>query len=129
MCIIAPLSKIENFLSMPRAGGRRSIALSNQIARDISKNPKLFERVFAAILPLDSTVRMRAADANQKGTCNRPELIQPHKRAVLQHISLIKLDEVRGHVAQLLPRLQLARKQRSRAVSTSSITSKTKSAS
>lgn len=102
---------------MLRGGDRRSIGCSNQIARDISRNPKLFARVFAAILSHDPVIRMRAADAVEKATRDHPELLEPHKRAVLQNISGIKQQEVRWHVAQLLPRLQLTSKQHSRAVS------------
>jgi HEAT repeat protein len=108
---------MKNILSILRGEDRRSIGRSNQIARDISRNSRLFARVFAAILSSDPAIRMGAADAIEKATRNRPKFLQPYKRAVLQNISRIKQQEVRWHVAQLLPRLQLTQKQRSRAVS------------
>jgi hypothetical protein len=108
---------MTNVLSMLRGGDRRSIGCSNRIARDISGNPKLFARVFAAMLSIDPVIRMRAADAVEKATRNHPELLQPHKRAVLQNMSSINQQEVRWHVAQLLPRLELTPQQRNRAVS------------
>jgi HEAT repeat protein len=98
------------------AGDGRTIGRSNEVAAEIAKNPALFAEVFEAMLHPDPRIRMRAADAIEKATVVRPELLQPHKRAILQRVAKIDQQEIRWHVAQMLPRLRLTAKERNRAV-------------
>lgn len=99
-----------------RGGDRRSIGRAGKVAREISDDPKLFAQVFAAILDDNPVTRMRAADAIEKASAENPTLIQPHKRIVLKKIAAIPQQEVRWHVAQILPRLKLTPKERDHAV-------------
>lgn len=56
----------------------------------------------------DPVVRMRAADAVEKATAERPALLDAsHRERLLGEIAAIDQQEVRWHVAQLLPRLDL----------------------
>jgi HEAT repeat protein len=100
-----------------RGGDRRSIGLSDEVAGEISQSPELFSQVFHALLQQDPVVRMRAADAIEKATVIRPELLQPYKRRLLKDVAAIDQKEVRWHVALMLPRLQLTDKEREWAVS------------
>jgi hypothetical protein len=59
---------------------------------------------------------MRAADAVEKSTRQRPDLLRPWKRALLEQVSLLQEKEVRWHVAQLIPRLSLTAQEQERAV-------------
>lgn len=96
-------------------GDRRSIGRSNQVAREISNNPKLFAQAVAAMTDPNPLIRMRAADATEKASALFPQLLQPHKRVFLSEIAAIPQQEVRWHVAQILPRLQLTPKERAHA--------------
>ena len=100
-----------------RGGHRRSIGQSDEVARDISEDRKLFSAVFRAMLDPDRVVRMRAADAIEKASRKHPELLQPYKRRILGKVALADEQEVRWHVAQILPRLRLTSKERDWAVS------------
>jgi hypothetical protein len=100
-----------------RGGDRRSIGRSNEVAKQIAKNPKLFAQVFAAVLDDNPVIRLRAADAIEKASALHPRLLQPHKRIILNKIAIIPQQEVRWHVAQILPRLKLTPKERGHAVS------------
>lgn len=64
----------------------------------------------------DAVVRPRAADAAEKVTRRRPELLAPHKQHLLGEVASIAQQEVRWHVAQMLPRLELTTAERNRAV-------------
>ena len=98
------------------SGDRRTIGRSNEVAREIASNPELFAEVFEALLHPDPRIRMRAADAIEKATVASPELLQPFKQRILKRVSTIDQQEIRWHVAQMLPRLRLTAKERHRAV-------------
>src|SRR5262249_9486960 len=100
-----------------RGGDRRSLGRSGQIVSDIAADPKLFAAAFDSLLDSDSVVRMRAADAVEKASRERRELLKPHKRALLTKVAASDQQEVRWHVAQMLPRLELTAKEREHAVS------------
>jgi hypothetical protein len=55
----------------------------------------------------DPVVRMRAADAIEKVTRDHPEYLAPHRTRLLEHVAGIEQQEVRWHVAQMIPRLEL----------------------
>jgi len=64
----------------------------------------------------DPIVRMRAADVVEKVSAKRPELLQPHKKRLIGEIMLIDQQEIRWHVAQMIPRLKLRSAERKAAV-------------
>jgi len=96
-------------------GDRRSIGRSPEVVAHILADPALFDPVFDAIGDDDLLVRMRAADAIEKVSARRPELLRPHARRLLE-LGEIEQREVRWHVAQMLPRVPLTAPQRRRAV-------------
>ena len=96
-------------------GDRRSIGRSNEVVADILADPSLFDLIFDAISSDDPLIAMRAADAVEKVTARRPELLRPHKRRLLTELALIPQQEVRWHVAQMLPRLSLSARERRQA--------------
>jgi hypothetical protein len=55
----------------------------------------------------DPLVRMRSADVVEKITTVHPEYLQPHKEKLIRQIANVEQQEVRWHVAQMLPRLYL----------------------
>jgi HEAT repeat protein len=69
--------------------------------------PGLFDPLFAGIQHDDPLIRMRAADAVEKITARHFEYLQPYKEQLLESIAAIDQQEVRWHVAQMLPRLAL----------------------
>jgi hypothetical protein len=62
----------------------------------------------------EPVVRMRAADALEKLTRDRADLLIPHKRTLLALAGRARQQEVRWHLAQMLPRLLLTRSERLR---------------
>lgn len=59
----------------------------------------------------DPIIRMRAADALEKVSKERPALLAPFKKVLLSAASGSDQQEVRWHSAQMVPRLELSRKE------------------
>ncbi len=107
---------MTNLLKQLAGRDRRSIGASNRVAAQVLAHPRLFRSVFAGLLDDDPVLRMRCADAVEKVTAQRPDLLLPYKRQLLDRIALVTQPEVRWHVAQMLPRLDLTRLERTRAL-------------
>jgi len=107
---------MRDILAKMKGGDRRSIGRSDAVAREVSWNASLFGDLFAGLFADDPVIRVRAADAMEKVTRDRPELLQPFKRQLLGAVSALKDKEVRWHVAQMLPRLKLTPRERKSAV-------------
>jgi hypothetical protein len=99
---------MKHILQKLKGGDRRSIGKSGEAVTNVSRNPVLFADLFEGLFDDNPLVRMRAADAVEKITRERPELLQPWKRPLLETVSTVQEKEVRWHVAQMLPRLRLS---------------------
>ena len=97
-------------------GNRRSIGYSNEIVAEVLAHPAQFRHVFGGLSSEDPVVRMRAADAVEKITAQRPELLQPYKRKLPEVAGSSDQQEVRWHVALMIPRLELTARERAVAV-------------
>jgi hypothetical protein len=105
-----------NLLDQLRGGDRRMVRGVNEAVERVRAEPALFDQLIAGMMDDDPLVRMRSADAAEKLTRNHPDWLQPHKRALLNAISQSTQQEVRWHVAQMLPRLTLSRQERGQAM-------------
>lgn len=100
-------------LKLLAPGDRRTTGNADRVARAILRDPALFDVVFVAMWQSeDAGVRMRAADVCEAVTRTMPELLSPHKRDLLKHVSRVAQQEVRWHYCQMLPRLKLTRLER-----------------
>jgi hypothetical protein len=103
---------------MLRGGDRRSIGRSNQIAKLVLSDPQRFVELAENLWDDDPIVRMRAADAAEKVSATRPDLLKPHKRELLGLLAEAEQIELRWHLAIIVPRLELNASERHRAVTT-----------
>ena len=92
-------------------GDRRSIGHADEAARIVSANAKLFPGLIAGLWSDDALVRMRAADAAEKITRNQPQLLAAHKKELLGLLCTADQQELRWHLAAMIPRLPLNRKE------------------
>jgi hypothetical protein len=104
-----PRNKI---LALLEGGDRRTIGRSDQVAAIVSKDPKLFPDLIAGLWSTDPLVRMRAADATEKVTHKHRELLQPYKKELLDLMVEAQQQELRWHLAVMVPRLPLTRKEK-----------------
>jgi hypothetical protein len=103
---------------MLAGGDRRSTGRSAEVVTAVLADPALFGTVFAGLAATDPVVRMRAADAIEKITARQPELLRPYKRRALRVAAECAQQEVRWHMAQLIPRLPLTPRERAQAAET-----------
>ncbi len=90
-----------------QGGDLRSIGQANEVVADILADPSLFIPVFEAMSSPDPVIRMRAADAVEKVTRTNPAWLDPFKKRIIEELSQIGQQEVRWHLAQMFPRLEL----------------------
>ncbi len=109
-----PRTETQGLLAQLTGGDRRSIGRSNAVAQQVLADRRLFGELFDGMLSDDPLVRMRAADAVEKVTAKRPDWLRPHKKELLGRVATSEQQEVRWHVAQMIPRLDLTKEERAR---------------
>jgi hypothetical protein len=107
---------MNEILRQLAGGDRRSIGNSAGAVRRISRTPSVFPDLFEGMFAADPLIRMRAADAVEKVTRKRPDLLQPWKKPLLEQLSALPEKEMRWHIAQIIPRLTLTSSERDSAV-------------
>jgi len=103
-------------LALLNGEDRRTIGRSNQVAAIVSNDPDLFRELIAGLWDTDAALRMRAADAAEKVTRKHPELLQPYKKELLGLMSEVEQQELRWHLAVMVPRLALNARERQSAM-------------
>ncbi|MGH9774651.1 MAG: hypothetical protein ACRD50_06855 [Candidatus Acidiferrales bacterium] len=107
----------KNILALLTGSDRRSIGRSDEVAAIVSKNPKLFPELMEGLWSVNSLVRMRAADAAEKITRKKPELLKRYERELLGLMAETTEPEMRWHLAVMVPRLPLNARERQSAAS------------
>jgi len=107
----------RNILALLEGGDRRTIGRSDRVAAIVSKDPELFPELIAGLWCADPIVRMRAADATEKVTRQNRELLRPYKKELLGLMTEAREQELRWHLALMVPRLLLNDRERQLAIS------------
>lgn len=81
----------------------------------VLREPRRFPELIGFLLSDDPIVRMRAADAAEKISVHRPGLLAPFKAELLGLLIEAEQQELRWHLALMIPRLTLTKKERQRA--------------
>jgi hypothetical protein len=105
----------QSIAAMLKGGDRRSIGKASQTAKLVSSDPQRFAELLECLWNENPIVRMRAADAAEKVTVTRPELLNPHKQELLGLLAEAEQIELRWHLALMVPRLALTGPERERA--------------
>lgn len=101
----------KQILSLLAGGDRRTIGRADEVAAIVSKAPELFPELLAGLWSESPLVRMRAADAAEKVTRKKHELLRPYKNELLGLMLETEQKELRWHLAAMVPRLQLNAKE------------------
>ncbi len=109
-------ANVADLLTRLSGGDRRSIGAAEEVVAEVLDDLGLFGIVFEGMLSEDPVVRMRAADVVEKVTAVHSECLVPFKDRLLGQVAAIDQQEVRWHVAQMLPRLELDAGERAIAV-------------
>jgi hypothetical protein len=106
----------KNILYLLQGGDRRTIGHSDQVAAMVARDTALFPGLIAGLWSEDPFLRMRAADAVEKITRKIPELLQPYKKELLGLMAEATQQELRWHLAAMIPRIPLNLKERNLAI-------------
>ncbi|MGD9058108.1 MAG: hypothetical protein PVG40_04770 [Desulfobacterales bacterium] len=98
---------MTNILSKLRGGDRRSIGNVDMVVVAVKKKPGLFKNLVSGLFDPDAIIRMRAADAMEKISAGNPRLLQPFKSKLVGLAQQTHQQELRWHLAQMIPRLDL----------------------
>ena len=107
----------KNILARLKGGDRRTIGRADEVAGHVAKNPRLFPQLIAGLWSDDPLVRMRAADATEKVTRASPKFLQPYKKELLGLMADASEQELRWHLAAIVPRLWMNAEERKLTVS------------
>jgi hypothetical protein len=90
-----------------QGGDRRSLGRSEEVARAVLKKPRRFPELLQCLWADDPIVRMRAADAAEKVSAEKPRLLDRYKGDLLGLLEEAQQSELRWHLALMVPRLRL----------------------
>jgi hypothetical protein len=93
--------------SMLSGGDRRSIGKVADVIVLIEQHPRRMSSLVRCLWDEDACVRMRAADALEKISRERSPLLKNYKAALLTLLAETTQQEVRWHLALVMPRLLL----------------------
>ena len=102
---------MTNILSRLQGGDRRSIGKVNEVVTAVQKKPDLIKDLVDGLFDDDPVVRMRAADAMEKISGDNRHVLQPFKTRLIRLAQQTKQQELRWHLAQMIPRLRLTLKE------------------
>jgi hypothetical protein len=102
---------MRHLLKKLEGGDRRSIGRVAEVVRAVSENKALIEDLVQGLFVKNPLVRMRAADALEKVTAKHPEYLIPHKSKIIMLAATTDQQELRWHIAQMAPRLNLTSKE------------------
>lgn len=95
---------------------RRSIGRSEEVVEDVLREPVLLGVLIEGIFRDDAVVRMRASDALEKVSRQNAEYVLPYKQKLIELAANESQNEVRWHLAQILPRLELNHEENKRVI-------------
>jgi hypothetical protein len=107
----------KNILGLLEGEDRRTIGRANQVAAMVVRNSRLFPMLIAGLWSADPSVRMGAADAAEKVTRTNSALLGPWKQELLGLMAETTQQELRWHLAAMVPRPQLSARDRQLAAS------------
>ena len=102
--------------SILQGGDRRSLGQANHVVTLVLGQPRRFPELLECLWCDDPLVRMRAADAAEKISAQRAELLHPFKAELLGLAGETSQQELRWHLALMIPRLPLVPAERKRVV-------------
>ena len=88
-------------------GDLRSIGDAESVARDLMQDQALVAQAVTLMAGDDRLLRARSADALEKAARRNPVILRRHKKPLLRLLATTRQPEVRWHIAQMLPLIEL----------------------
>ena len=109
------MSAIKSLRAMLSGGDRRSIGRANEVAALVLTLPERVDELLELLWDAAALVRMRSADALEKLSRERIDLLQAYKNELLGLMAETAQQELCWHLAAIVPRLELTLAERRRA--------------
>jgi hypothetical protein len=106
----------KNFAALLAGGDRRSLGRASDVVALVLQDPSRFAELVHCLWSDDAVVRMRAADAVEKVSRQKPALLHAFKAELLGLAGESRQQEVLWHLAQIISRLRLTRAERQRGI-------------
>jgi HEAT repeat protein len=97
----------DSVIARLSGGDRRSPGAAGDVAEHAVRDPSLVPVLVALLRHGDPLIRMRAADALEKVSRERPVAVSPFAETLVREIGPHPQREIRWHLALMLPRLDL----------------------
>jgi hypothetical protein len=98
---------MTSFEELLQGGDLRSIGQSNRLVELVDSKDK-FDQLFRLLFHPDRKIVMRAADAIEKITITKPDYLNAHESEIINLCGEAQNKELKWHLAQLMPRLDLS---------------------
>ena len=96
----------ESFTSLLLGKDLRTIRQNNVVVNSIH-DQRTFDELFSLVFHHERSLVMRAIDAVEKITSRRPDFLVTHKYQLLEILNSADHKELKWHIAQLIPRVDL----------------------
>ena len=96
----------ESFTNLLLGKDLRTIGQNDAVINSIH-DQRSFDELFSLVFLHERTLVMRAVDAVEKVTAKRPEFLITHKSQLLEVLNSADHKELKWHIAQLIPRVDL----------------------
>ena len=110
------MSEITDFRSRLSGGDRRSLGWATEVLGLLRERPDRVGELVELLWDSDAVVRMRAADVLEKLSRDSAGWLEPFKAELLGLMAEAEQQELRWHLAAIVPRLGLTLAERFRAV-------------
>src|SRR5690606_33621233 len=98
---------MNKILQKLTGGDMRTIGKSQDVVEEVLSDNSLLPELFEGLTNVNPAIRMRAADALEKVTAQKPELLNPYKSKLIEIAKEAAQQEVQWHVAQMFKALKL----------------------
>lgn len=95
-----------NFSNLLLGKDLRTVKQNSIVVRSVH-DQKTFDELFSLVFHHERPLVMRAVDAVEKVTVKYPEFLIPHKQQLLNVLKSADHKELKWHIAQLIPRIDL----------------------
>jgi hypothetical protein len=97
----------KNLLTSMLLGKGLQVKQSDTVLMAVS-DQQSFDELFALVFHHERPLVLRAVDAVEKVTIKHPEFLKPHKAQLMSVLKSADHKELKWHIAQLIPRVDLS---------------------
>jgi hypothetical protein len=98
--------KNKSLASLLLGGDLRTVKRNSTVVSAVT-DQRSFDELFALVFHHERPLVMRAVDAVEKITIKHPEFLKPHKAQLMSVLKSADHKELKWHIAQLIPRVEL----------------------